>query len=62
MYDAYAAQFKAFHQETLYLGPALFLVGALSPLPRGPKVTRNVLLGMALFYVAFFNWRANLVC
>ena len=61
LYDAYSAQFAAFTQETLYLGPALFLIGALSPFPRGLRLGQNVLLSMVLFYVAFFNWRANLV-
>eukprot|EP00039_Didymoeca_costata_P011170 m.155089 g.155089 ORF g.155089 m.155089 type:complete len:707 (-) comp15087_c0_seq2:60-2180(-) len=52
---------NAVSKETFYLGWPLFALGTVLQLPsKQAETCKRVLLAMLVFYMVFFNWRANL--
>jgi hypothetical protein len=53
--------FSSFFRETSFISIPLLLAGLVLPWPGCQRRIREVLIAMVIFYLGFFNSRANLV-
>lgn len=53
-------QAGAFSSESMHLGWLLVTIGVATAFPPALQRAKAVMLAALAFYVAFFNWRANL--